>query len=215
MRLFKKSIWFLTALMIAIPVFLYAAINWYQLQFEKLPIYGKEELNKNNVLTQHQIESFEFRNQDGMLFSSDSLKNKIIIANFFFTSCGNICPNMMQHMKKVQDDFLNDRNLAFISFTVDPVRDDAARLKWYSEKYNINKGNWDLLTGDKKEIYKLARKSFYLSADDGDGGENDFIHSDQLVLIDKNRHIRGYYKGTDDSSIKQLKQDIKKLEYEN
>ena len=215
MQLLIKSKWLLTVLVITIPLFFYAAINFYQSQFGKLPVFGKKEMNENKVLTQHQIQNFEFENQDGKILSSSNLTNKIIVVNFFFTSCGSICPNMMQHMKSVQQDFLNDHNVAFISFTVDPVRDDTARLKWYSVKNNLNTVNWDLLTGDKKEIYKLARKSFYLSADDGDGGENDFIHSDQLVLIDKQKNIRGYYRGTDDGSIKQLKLDIKKLEHEN
>jgi len=215
MNFFRKSIWILTGLLIAIPFFVFAIVHWYENKFDKLPVFGKMEMQKNGVLAQHEIENFEFKNQDGKLFSSNELEKKIVVANFFFTSCPSICPNMMKHVKLIQNDFLKDNRVAFISFTVDPLRDSAKRLKWYSCKFNINNYHWNLLTGDKREIYKLARKSFYLTADDGDGGENDFIHSDQLVLIDGNKHIRGYYNGTDDKSTEQLKQDIKKLEHEN
>lgn len=215
MHFVRRSIWILTGFLVAVPFFLFAIVHWYENKFDKLPVLGKLEMNKNGVLAQHEIADFTFQNQDGRLFSSGELKNKIVVANFFFTSCPSICPNMMNHVKQIQDEFLKDNRVAFISFTVDPLRDSAKRLKWYSCKFNINNYDWNLLTGNKIEIYRLARKSFYLTTDDGDGGENDFIHSDQLVLIDANKHIRGYYNGTDDNSTEQLKQDIKKLEHEN
>jgi protein SCO1/2 len=214
MHFIRRSIWILTGFLVAVPFLVFAIVHWYENKFDKLPVFGKSEMKENGVLAQHEIANFEFQNQDGKSFSSNELKNKIVVANFFFTSCPTICPNMMKHVKSIQDEFLNDQKVAFISFTVDPLRDSVKRLKWYSRKYNINNYDWDLLTGDKKEIYKLARKSFYLTADDGDGGENDFIHSDQLVLVDANKHIRGYYNGIDDRSNEQLKQDIKKLENE-
>jgi protein SCO1/2 len=215
MELLRRSIWIITALLVAVPFFVFAVVHWYENRFDKLPVFGKLERQENGTLTRHEIANFEFQNQDGKIFSSDALKNKIVIANFFFTNCPSICPNMMNHVKEVQNEFLNDRHLAIISFTVDPLADSVKRLKWYSCKYNINNYNWDLLTGTKKEIYKLARKSFYLTADDGDGGANDFIHSDQLVLFDGSRHIRGFYNGTDEKAISALKHDIKKLENEN
>lgn len=215
MRLLKRSIWMFICLVIAVPVFIYAAINWYQNKFERLPILGQTQITENGKRMPQQIQEFEFRNQNGKMFSSGKLKNKIIVANFFFTSCTGICPDMMKHLKKVQHTFINDTAVAFISFSVDPVRDSSARLKLYCDKYNIDNSNWNLLTGDKIDIYRLARKSFYLSAGDGDGGENDFIHSDKLVLVDNNKYIRGYYSGTDDKVVDQLTQDIKKLEHEN
>ncbi len=215
MQLLKRSIWIITGLIIAVPFFVYAFVNWYELKFEKLPVYGETTIDMNGNKIVHQIEKFEFKNQDGRIISTNELKNKIIVANFFFTSCAGICPNMMKHVKTVQKIFLNDNRIAFVSFTVDPSRDSEQRLKWYASQYNINNTDWNLLTGDKKQIYKLARKSFYLSANGGDGGDNDFIHSEQLVLIDADKHIRGYYNGTDDKAVEQLKHDIKKLEYEN
>ncbi|HTS44335.1 MAG TPA: SCO family protein [Puia sp.] len=214
MRALKKSIWPLTGLLIVTPFFVYALVQWYQARFSKLPVFGDTMLTENSQLLHHKTDGFEFKNQDGKIFSSIELKDKIFVVNFFFTSCPTVCTNMMKHMKEVQEEFANDGRVDFVSFTVDPERDDVARLKWYAGQHDLNLSNWNLLTGDKREIYKLARKSFYLTAADGNGGENDFIHSDQLVLVDTHKQIRGYYKGTDDESVERLKKDIKKLENE-
>ncbi len=209
----KKSIWPLTVAILATPLLIYALVHSYQIKFNKLPVFGEKEIIANRIVS-HRIEQFEFINQGGRSFSSDMLKNKIVVCCFFFSSCPSVCPNMIRHIKNVQGNFLNDPHVAFVSFTVDPVRDSVKKLQWYINHNNIDTKNWDFLTGDKKQIYKLARKSFYLSAVEGDGGESDFIHSDQLVLVDVNRQIRGYYKGTDDNAVKQLIDDIKKLENE-
>jgi protein SCO1/2 len=215
MKLRQQSIWLLTLLLVSVPVVVFGIVQWYQHRFDRLPVLGGYDINQNGMPVKHAISSFEFKNQDNQLFSSESVGSRILVVNFFFTSCAGICPNMMKHVKKVQEYFNNDSNLFFISITVDPNRDSAARLKWYASQYDIESNKWSLLTGNKKEIYKLARKSFYLSANEGDGGENDFIHSEQLVLVDKNKHIRGYYDGTDNDAMEKLKFDIKKLEYEN
>lgn len=102
-----------------------------------------------------------------------------------------------------------------VSFTVDPQRDSIQQLKSYATRMGLNTNHWDLLTGDKKEIYRLARKSFLVVAADGDGGADDFIHSDKLVLIDRRLQIRGFYDGTENEDIKQLLIDINKLKHEN
>lgn len=215
MKFLRNSIWALTGLIIALPLTAFVIVHWYQNKYESLPFFGGYDANTKGIAVQHSTDDFAFQDQDGETFSSEAIKNKIVITNFFFTSCTSVCPNMMSHVKKLQDDLINDNQIAFISFTVDPVKDSASRLKWYCNQYHISNRNWNLMTGNKREIYKLARKSFFLSAGDGDGGENDFIHSDQLVLVDKNKHIRGYYDGTDDKALEQIKHDIKKLEYEN
>jgi protein SCO1/2 len=214
MKLFKRSIWLITAALVIVPVAVFGLIHWYQNKFEQLPFYGATIIDAKGKKNVHQVENFEGTNQDGNIISLNKTNNKIIIANFFFTSCKGICPNMMSHVKKVQQALLNDTNITFLSFTVDPARDDDARLKWYAGEYKINNSNWQLLTGDKRQIYTLARKSFYLSAVDGDGADDDFIHSEQLVLVDSHKYIRGYYDGTDDHAIQQLIFDIKKLEHE-
>lgn len=200
--------------LIVVPVALFGLVKWYQNRFDKLPVYGQTE-EVNGKPQAHTIESFNLINQDGKQFYSAVLNNKIVIANFFFTSCTSVCPRMMKHVLTVQKKFMNNDEITFVSFSVDPETDSAARLKWYVKNLGINTTQWNLLTGNKKEIYKLARNSFFLTAADGDGGENDFIHSDQVVLIDKKKQIRGYYDGTDDKAIAQLIYDIKKLENEN
>jgi protein SCO1 len=214
MKFFGRSIWIYTAILITLPLLVFGIIHWYQREFDKLPILGGEDLAENHLPVQHTVGNFEFINQDGKIFSSKDRRNKIMVINFFFTSCPGICLDMMRHVKQVENHFLADRNVIFISFTVDPGRDNVDMLKRYANLNQINTVNWDLLTGNKLEIYKLARKSFYLPAGDGDGGENDFIHSEQIVLVDQFKHIRGYYKGTNDQAMELLKQDIKKIEYE-
>lgn len=215
MKTLRKSTLFIASVLIGIPLMLYALVSFYQERFDSLPTYGATIKNALGQTIPHEVEDFNMINQNAQSVSWKNLQNKIVVANFFFTSCPGVCANMMDHMKKAQMACQPNEHLAFISFTVDPSRDRSERLKWYEEKHGIDNRNWSLLTGDKKEIYRLARTSFYLSASKGDGGTNDFIHSDQLVLIDKQRHIRGYYEGTSDQSIEKLIHDIKKLQNEN
>lgn len=212
----EKSIsWkLIVILFIAVPAVLFLLISWYQNTYDKLPVYGQAEII-NGKKHEHTVDAFTLENQDGKQFSSAQLNNKIAIANFFFTSCTSICPRMMKNIVSVENKFSNNSEIAFVSFTVDPETDSAQRLKWCAKLIGINTSNWNLLTGNKKEIYKLARNSFYLTATDGDGGANDFIHSDQVVLIDKQKQIRGYYDGTDDRAMAQLIHDINKLGNEN
>ena len=122
---------------------------------------------------------------------------------------------MTKSLIRIQEAFKTDAEILISSFTVDPERDSSAQLKKYARQYNVDTRNWNLLTGDKKEIYKLARNSFMLVATDGDGGPDDFIHSESLVLIDKQKKIRGYYNGTSNDEVNQLIIDIKKLKHEN
>ena len=152
---------------------------------------------------------FHLLNQNGIETSLSDSENKIIVANFFFSHCPSICPKMFNNLKRVQA-YAEIDNLQINSFTVDPLRDSVQRLRTFARLYEI-KGDWNLLTGDKIELYRLARKSFLITATDGDGGENDFIHSDLLVLIDTHKRIRGYYNGTDIEAVNKLIKDIEKL----
>jgi protein SCO1 len=120
---------------------------------------------------------------------------------------------MTRSLKKVQQLYADEKDLLISSFSVDPERDSAARLKEFAERMDI-KDNWQLITGDKKEIYKLARNSFKIVATDGDGGPDDFIHSELLVLVDKEGRIRGYYNGTDGEDVNNLLRDINRLKKE-
>jgi protein SCO1/2 len=203
----------MSMVLIVIPVALFGLVSWYQNSFDKLPVYGKSESVKGKVQA-HTVEDFALQNQDGKQFSSNELNNKIVVANFFFTSCISVCPRMMKQVITVQKTFISNPEIAIVSFSVDPETDNPERLKWYAKQIGINAAQWNLLTGNKKEIYKMARNSFFLTASDGDGGAADFIHSDQLVLVDKQKRIRGYYTGVDKTSVEQLIHDIKKLEDE-
>jgi protein SCO1/2 len=209
-----STIWLFAIIVFVIPVALFAGINWYEKRLGTLPVMGpvKEQAGKTIY---HTIADFKFMNQDGKHVSASAWEDKIIVADFFFTHCPVICPTMTNNLKKVQEAFKNDEDLVINSFTVDPARDSVGQLKWYSGRFGIDNSNWQLLTGDKRELYKLARNSFLIVATDGDGGPEDFIHSEKLVLVDKQRRIRGYYQGTNSKEVEQLIIDIKKLKNEN
>lgn len=189
-----------------LPFSAWALLNFYEKKFEALPVIGKTK--------DHHIGNFQLVNQDGIVKTEKQWDDKIVVVDFFFTHCPTICPKMTSSMKLINEEFKNDNSIWLNSFSVDPERDSAAQLKKYARQLAIATHKWDLLTGDKKEIYKLARNSFMIVATDGDGGPNDFIHSEKLVLIDPQKRIRGYYDGTRDKEVKQLVNDIKKLKHE-
>ncbi|NML36415.1 redoxin domain-containing protein [Chitinophaga sp. G-6-1-13] len=160
----------------------------------------------------HQIRDFKMTNQLGQQVSLKDMEGKVILVDFFFTSCPSICPTLTKNLRKIQSAYgKTDTLLQILSFSVDPVRDSVQRLRKYGYDYKVNPDNWWLLTGDKKEIYDLARHEFFVSVTEGDGGPDDFIHTEKLILIDKNRHIRGYYNGLDSNAVKQCATDIATL----
>jgi protein SCO1/2 len=163
----------------------------------------------------HTIRDFELTNQLGQKISRKDLKGKVLLVDFFFTSCTTICPTLTGNLKKIQEAYVkNDTLLQLLSFSVDPVRDSSERLRQYANRHGINPDNWWLLTGDKKDIYDLARHDFFVTVTEGDGGPDDFIHTEKLILIDKNGHIRGYYNGLDSNAIRQAANDIAVLHLE-
>ena len=211
----KHTALLISITLIAIPVLAFGVVTMLQSKYEKLPVYNSTLNTNKEDKAPHFIQPFSLINQDGNVFSDVDVNNKIYVADFFFTSCLSSCPKMTNNLKLVQDAFKNDSNVAIVSFTVDPETDTAQRLKWYANLFRINNDQWNLVTGSKKEIYKLARESFYVSAGDGDGGPDDFIHSNKLVLVDNQKRIRGYYTGTEKDDVERLIHDIKKLENEN
>ena len=198
------SIWIFVAAVVILPMGVFALVKWYETSFTKLPIMGGSG---------HVIEDFTMINHHGSTTSTTDWKNKIVVTDFFFTHCPSVCPKMTRSMKTVQQANFNRRDLELISITVDPERDDPSRLNEYAKEMDI-KGNWQLLTDEKKNIYKLARNSFKIVATDGDGGPDDFIHSELIVLIDKEKRIRGYYNGTEESEVETLSKDIERLRRE-
>jgi protein SCO1/2 len=197
----KYGIWLFVVAVVVVPFTVHAVVKWYENHFTKLPVLGPSG---------HTIADFKMNNQHGTTSSSADWNGKIVIADFFFTHCPVVCPKMTRSLKNVQQQYLDKEDLLITSFSVDPQRDTPERLKEYAEKMDITK-NWLLLTGDKKEIYRLARKSFLVVATDGDGGPDDFIHSELLVLIDKQKRIRGFYNGTDSEDVDKLMLDVKRL----
>jgi len=165
--------------------------------------------------TLHKLAEFEFTNQNNQKIKVQSLTGKIHVANFFFTICPSLCPKIMGNMKQIQEAFKTDKNVLITSYSVMPDRDSVPVLHEYANKNKIIDNKWQLLTGNKSQIYEIARKSYF--ADENLGiqkGENDFLHTENFILVDKNLHIRGIYNGTLQLEIEQLVKDIKELEKE-
>lgn len=183
-----------------------------------LPIFQPSQVNAEMVDSTiqyqkkyHKIADFSLINQNGKTITQDDYKGKIYVADFFFTTCQSICPIMTDNMFEIQKIIISDDEVMLLSHTVTPEIDTVAQLKRYAVEKGIIDSKWNLVTGDKKQIYELARKSYLAVKDNGDGGPFDMIHTENFVLIDKERQIRGFYDGTDSEEIERLLDDIKIL----
>ena len=183
-----------------------------------LPIYQPADFNPELVDTSllhvkkyHTIGNFSLTNQNGALITNDTYKDKIYIADFFFTTCPTICPIMTDNMGTIQQEILDDDEVMLLSHSVTPEIDSVVQLKAYAIKKGVVDRKWNLVTGDKKQIYDLARKSYMAVKTDGDGGPFDMIHTENFMLIDKERRIRGTYDGTNPEEIEKLLEDLKVL----
>lgn len=188
---------------------------------QPLPIYQPAQVSQDlvdssliDVKKYHKIANFSLINQNGKTITQDDYKDKIYVADFFFTTCQTICPIMTNHMEHIQSEILNDDDVMLLSHTVTPKIDTVAQLKRYALEKGVNDKKWNLVTGDKKEIYDLARKSYLAVKTTGTGDAYDMIHTENFMLIDKKRQIRGFYDGTDPEAIKKLLNDIKILKKE-
>lgn len=190
---------------------------------ERLPVFQPDMVNAElvdstvrYVRKYHTIQDFELFNQNGDTISQEDYKDKIYVADFFFTTCLTICPVMTDHMLKIQEKIKDDPEVLLLSHTVFPKTDSVPVLKKYAEKKGVIDEKWNLVTGSKKHIYNLARKSYLATKSNGDGGPYDMIHTENFVLVDKEKRIRGFYDGTDPEAIEDLIHDIKvlKAEYE-
>ncbi len=160
--------------------------------------------------TYHTVSDFQLTDQTGKLFDLyRDTKGKVVVAHLFFCNCRTICPQLTLHAEDLQHAYRKrDSLLSILSITVDPANDSVAALRAYAQKRHANHDMWFFLTGDKKEIYRIARKELFLDTSEGEGGEDDFVHSEYFVLLDFNKHIRGYYNGLDSMELKCLKDDI-------
>lgn len=188
---------------------------------ENLPIYQPASVNSELVdttivhkINYHKISDFSLTNQNGETVTQNKFDNKIYVADFFFTTCQSICPIMTKNMKEIQDKLIKDSEVLLLSHTVFPEIDSVEVLKKYAIENDVIDSKWDLVTGDKKQIYDLARKS-YLAAKDNSFGEYEMIHTENFVLIDKKKQIRGFYDGTNKEEIDKLYEDIKILKNSN
>jgi protein SCO1/2 len=186
-----------------------------------LPIYQPANVNSEmvdstllDIRKYHTIADFRLINQNGNTITQENYKDKIYVADFFFTTCQTICPIMTDHMAKIQAQILNDDEVMLLSHTVTPDIDSVEQLKRYAIEKGVLDQKWNLVTGDKKQIYDLARKSYMAVKTFGDGGQYDMIHTENFMLIDKKRQIRGYYDGTKPEDIDRLLNDIKILKKE-
>lgn len=164
----------------------------------------------------HRIPEFSLVNQLGEEVTEETFKDKIYIADFFFTTCPGICPKMTANMMVLQTAFIEDNEVLLLSHSVTPETDSVATLQNYAETKGIINSKWHLVTGDRKQIYDLGRQAYFAEEDLGIGKtEDDFLHTENFLLIDKNRHIRGIYNGLNKTSVQQLIADVKTLQKEN
>ncbi len=187
----------------------------------QLPVYNPVDVNPRlvddavrHISRDHKVGTFNLTNQNGIEVTEDDFIGKIYIADFFFTRCQTICPIMALNMSDLQEYFLDDDEIKFLSHSVTPVMDSVPVLRAYADKNGAVDGKWEITTGDKKHIYALARKSYFAVLDEGDGGEQDFIHTEQFILIDKKGQIRGFYDGTDKQEMDRIYKDIEILKKE-
>jgi protein SCO1/2 len=188
---------------------------------KKLPVFQPAMVNYElvdstiqHIKKFHRIADFELINQNGKTVTNENFNGKIYVADFFFTTCPTICISMTDNLLKVQKEIQNNPNILLISHSVTPKIDSVTQLKKYAIEKGVNDKKWHLVTGDKKVIYKLARKSYLAVKDEGDGGPFDMIHTENFILVDPDRRIRGFYDGTDSKEIKRLLLEIKILNSE-
>ena len=184
---------------------------------EVLPVYQPAEVNEKlvdssiiHVAKYHKISDFKLTNQNGKEITQANYKDKIYVADFFFTTCQDICPVMTKNMYQLQEELKNDNQILLLSHTVIPEVDTVEQLKKYAIENNVDDSKWNLVTGDKKQIYELARKS-YLAVEDSNYSQYDMIHTENFMLIDKEKQIRGFYDGTNSEEINRLFKDIEIL----
>ena len=212
----KFAVVFLIISIIILSI-IYNKLNVYQPLPVYQPVMVSTELVDSTIQYQkkyHKIADFNLINQNGKIITQEDYKDKIYVADFFFTTCQTICPIMTTNMVKIQKEISDDNEVMLLSHSVTPQIDDVAQLKKYAKEKGVDDKKWNLVTGDKKQIYELARKSYLAVKTFGNGDEYDMIHTENFMLIDKKRQIRGFYDGTSKEDIERLLDDIKILKNE-
>lgn len=192
---------------------------------EKLKIFNPADINPSLVdpslrttAKYHRVADFKLINQDGRVISQKDFEGKIYVADFFFTTCPSICPRMSSQMQRVYDKFSDDESVMLLSHTVMPEVDSVPVLLDYAKRYHARSDKWMFVTGEKKKIYELARKSYFAVTEENApaitgqaGDEHDFIHTENFILVDKNKRLRGFYDGTSMEEVDRLMEEIEIL----
>jgi len=212
---------FLAIVLFVLSVIIISIIYQIKKPKELLPIFQPAKVNAElvdstiqHVKKYHKIANFSLINQNGKTITQEDYKDKIYVADFFFTTCQTICPIMADNMVVIQEELKNDSDIMLLSHSVTPVIDSVAQLKKYAIEKGVNDEKWNLVTGDKKQIYQLARKSYLAVKTSGNGDEYDMIHTENFILVDTKKRIRGFYDGTKPEDIEQLLKDIEILKKE-
>lgn len=180
-----------------------------------LKVYNPVDLNPKlvdeslrNVDKFHRVGTFNLTDQDGNNVTENNFKNKVYITDFFFVTCPTICPKMTKQMNRVYNEFKENDDISFLSHTVMPESDSVPVLKEYADEIGVSSDKWKFVTGDRKQIYNLARKTYFAAITEGDGGPDDFVHTENFVLVDKEKKLRGFYDGTSKKDVDRLIVDI-------
>tara|TARA_B100000809_G_scaffold243810_1_gene269177 strand:+ start:10712 stop:11368 length:657 start_codon:yes stop_codon:yes gene_type:complete len=181
----------------------------------KPKVYNPSDLNPDlvdeslrNVDKFHRVGAFNLTNQDGKVITEKEYEDKIYVTDFFFVTCPTICPKMTKQMNRVYDEFKNNQDIYLLSHTVMPEADSVPVLNKYAQDLGVSSDKWNFVTGDKKQIYNLARKTYFAAITEGDGGVNDFVHTENFVLVDKDKRLRGFYDGTSKEDVDRLIIDV-------
>jgi protein SCO1/2 len=184
----------------------------------KLPILGRKSIQEKTVngavkfdTVYHEIENFTFTNQDSMEVTNSTFKNKIYVADFFFTTCPTICPVMKTQMLRIYNHFENDDGILFLSHTIDPDYDTVALLHDFADRLGVSSRKWHFVTGPKEYIYEIGQNSYMVTAMEDENEPGGYLHSGAFILVDPDRHIRGLYDGTKEDQVNRLISDIPKL----
>jgi len=219
-KIFKEYKFFIGTLILSSALILTLFYNALKPD-EKLPIYQPAMVNYElvdsslqHVKKYHKIAPFSLTNQNGLTITDKDYLNKIYVADFFFTTCPSICPKMTANMGLIQDAILKDKQVMLLSFSVTPEIDSVEKLKTYALEKGVIDSKWNLLTGNKKQIYELARKSYLAVKETGNGDAHDMIHTENFILVDPEKRIRGFYDGTDTAAMSELLSDITLLQQE-
>ena len=192
-------------------------VGWYffnkneQKPLRTLPYFGQKNSIKNGDTAYHTVKPFCFTNQYNEKITEETVKGKIYVTDFFFTTCQSICPIMSTELERVYKQFASNKDVLILSHTVAPEEDSVNVMMDYAKLHGVTNKQWLFLTGDKKQLYDMARSSYLLNMEEGNGDADDFIHTQNFALVDKEKHLRGFYDGTDSLEVSRLIVDMNLL----